>query len=111
MRDLTAPSGMPHSPHECRGLRLGMIWQVDETTPRECPRGHQLGPRRVLVGWLPCLCQLARESGNNGHRTHDCNACHDEGYRAIRYDPPHIRQDLDIARIGVHPAASAGLVG
>lgn len=41
---------------------------VAAPSPFACPRGHRLGPRRVLVGWVSC-----RAVG--GHRTHTCRLC------------------------------------
>ena len=58
--------------------------------PEECPRGHRLAPGRVLVGWQTCLCLSAEQSGRRGHHTHTCEARHEEGYRTISYDPPHV---------------------
>ncbi|MFC9786405.1 hypothetical protein [Rhodococcus sp. NPDC127528] len=49
-----------------------------ETSPSHCPRGHRLGPRRVLVGWQACAC-----SPRLGHRTHECRTC-----GAVIYTPP-----------------------
>jgi hypothetical protein len=55
-------------------------WRDDGTPPEEappcCPRGHPWGPNRVLVGWLPYLCQ-----GERGHRLYLCRACDAVIYR------------------------------
>jgi len=45
---------------------------------------------RSKVGWQTCLCLSAEQSGRRGHHTHTCEACHEEGYRTISYDPPHV---------------------
>ena len=58
--------------------------------PDECPRGHRLGPGCVLVGWRTCACPSAVQAGRLGHHTHQCEACLDEGYQTISYDPPHV---------------------
>jgi hypothetical protein len=55
--------------------------------PGTCPRGHDLGPHRVLVGWQPCLCHV-RETGRLGHMTYDCDQCRSDGKPLILYDPP-----------------------
>jgi hypothetical protein len=47
----------------------GVMWTED--APTHCPRGHQLGPDRVLVGWD------AGRAGSldHGHRIHICRTC------------------------------------
>ncbi len=34
--------------------------------PTRCPYGHELGPGRVKIGWMPCLCAPAREAADHG---------------------------------------------
>jgi hypothetical protein len=46
--------------------------------PTHCPRGHLLGPGKVLVGHQPCNC---RQRG--GHVTWECLEC-----CAVVYAPP-----------------------
>lgn len=41
-----------------------------------CPVGHELGARRVLLGWRACGCAGAR---HGGHRTWTCVSCLDSG--------------------------------
>lgn len=57
-----------------------------------CPRGHQLRPGRVIVGWAPCTCPPCegRPRGLRGHRTVQCRDCEDEHVTTIRYIPEHI---------------------
>lgn len=47
-----------------------------ETPPTHCLNGHELGPRRVLVGSYVCTCGIH-------HRTHRCRECD-----AVTYTPP-----------------------
>lgn len=42
-----------------------------ERAPTRCPNGHRLGPRTVLVGWVPCDCT----PGAGGHRVYTCRSC------------------------------------
>jgi hypothetical protein len=49
-------------------------WMV--RPPERCPRGHQLGAGRVLVGHQPCSCR-------GGHTSWFCLEC-----GAIVYAPP-----------------------
>jgi hypothetical protein len=45
--------------------------RLAEIPPSECPNGHRLGPRRVLVGWTPDI-----EKGYGaGWRTFTCVEC------------------------------------
>jgi hypothetical protein len=53
---------------------------VVEVAPERCPNGHEFGPNRVVVGWLPCQCT----EGRAGHRTYWCRTC-----RVTVYVPPH----------------------
>jgi hypothetical protein len=32
------------------------------TYPDECQQGHPRGPGRVIVSWMPCACEPAREA-------------------------------------------------
>ena len=34
---------------------VGSMAGVVEVDPERCPKGHELGPNRVINGWLPCL--------------------------------------------------------
>lgn len=45
--------------------------------PRTCPNGHQLGPRRVLVGHVACSC-----GERGGHTSWRCIQC-----GAVTYGP------------------------
>jgi hypothetical protein len=77
------------------GAPPGHIEQVSESSqPGWCPHGHWLGPKRVLVGWMPCDCRRALEAGTvgraMGHTSHRCLACQDQGRDTVHYDPPHI---------------------
>lgn len=47
--------------------RVGDRWV--EPAPSYCPRGHRLGPGRVLVGSQVC------DAEHGHHRTHSCVAC------------------------------------
>jgi hypothetical protein len=57
-----------------------MSGPVVEVAPEQRPNGHQLGPNRVVKGWLPCLCV----EGRSGHRTYYCRTC-----GVTMYVPPH----------------------
>jgi hypothetical protein len=62
--------------------------------PATCPYGHVFGPRRILVGWLPCGCRPCRE-GVGGHRTYQCLTCTDVepgrvGWTTTCFYPPHL---------------------
>lgn len=60
--------------------------------PATCPYGHPLGPGRVLVGWLPCICPPA-QANHNGHRTFQCRVCLEEladRRKVVSYTPPHL---------------------
>jgi hypothetical protein len=61
-----------------------------------CPRGHQLGAGRMVLGWIPCECPGAFDSFS-GHRTWLCGPCRQEGWTTRRYDPPHPRTAADVA--------------
>ena len=62
--------------------RIGEKVVSAEPRPRECPAGHLLGPRTVLLGWQPCQCTPA-----GGHRWWRCRSCPD-GAEPQRW-PPH----------------------
>ena len=66
--------------------------------PSTCPYGHRLGPRRMLVGWMPCVCAEAI-ARFGGHTTVQCDACQEAGVRCVLYDPPHAGEQ------GGHPAS------
>jgi hypothetical protein len=53
---------------------------VEVGQPTLCPAGHRLGPRTVLVGFLPCFCRWPE----SGHRTFACREC-----GATLYQPEH----------------------
>jgi len=56
--------------------------------PIECANGHDWGPGRVLVSWLPCQCGPARaaQPQGSGHRV---IACRVPGCGSVFYEPPH----------------------
>lgn len=56
--------GVPVDPDRLYEVRGGCA----APSPVACPRGHRLGPWRVLVGWQSC-----RTVG--GHGTHTCVEC------------------------------------
>lgn len=58
---------------------------VEVGAPTRCPDGHQLGPRAVIVGYLPCICSWPER----GHRTFACREC-----GATFYLPEHDRSEL-----------------
>ncbi|GAA2112240.1 hypothetical protein [Actinomadura alba] len=58
--------------------------------PTTCPYGHQLGPRRVLVGWHPCQCRLDLVEAYRGHRTYQCVTCQKHNWTTICYLPYHL---------------------
>jgi hypothetical protein len=56
--------------------------------PTKCGNGHAWGPGKVIVSWLPCQCDPAREAQprGSGHRT---VACHVPGCGFEVCEPPH----------------------
>jgi len=54
-------------------FRINPSRQLQEARPTVCPAGHRLGPDRMLVGALPCLCYSAQHP--RVHRTWRCVAC------------------------------------
>ena len=50
---------------------VGRMAVVVERDPSHCPNGPELGPNRVIKGWLPCDCT----EGRTGHRTWYCMRC------------------------------------
>ena len=55
--------------------------------PTSCAQGHEWGPGRVIVGWMPCDCPGAITASGMGHLWVRCHAA--EGCSSIWYDPPH----------------------
>ncbi len=54
-----------------RAERIGTLVRRDDGRwqqigPARCPHGHPFGPRRVLIGWVPCPCR--------GHHSWTCEA-------------------------------------
>jgi hypothetical protein len=70
------------------------------TYPVRCADGHEWGPGRVIVSWLPCQCDPARQAQakGSGHRMIACRA---PGCVFVVYEPPH-----DPATAGLAQAAS-----
>jgi hypothetical protein len=66
---------------------------VFDYKPKHCPFGHQLWPGMAQVGWKPCICTAAREADERargmGHLWVSCNACHEQLWRTMFYQPPH----------------------
>jgi hypothetical protein len=58
------------------------------TYPTRCGNGHPWGPGRVLVSWMSCLCDPAREAQARGNG-HWVIACRGPGCTWICYEPPH----------------------
>lgn len=56
--------------------------------PRYCGNGHAWGPGKVLVSWMPCACDPAREAQPRGpgHRLIECRT---PGCGWTDYEPPH----------------------
>ncbi len=56
--------------------------------PTHCGNGHAWGPGKVIVSWLPCLCESARaaQPRGSGHRT---IACRVPGCGYVSYEPAH----------------------
>jgi hypothetical protein len=61
------------------------------TYPDQCQHGHQWGPGRVIVSWMPCQCAPARaaRARGSGHRT---IACREPGCTSVYYEPRHDRE-------------------
>jgi hypothetical protein len=54
--------------------------------PHRCDRGHEWGPGRVIVGWMPCDCPGAMTEPGRGDLWVRCRA---DGCPAIWYRPAH----------------------
>ena len=54
--------------------------------PDGCPYGHEWGPGRIIVGYMPCEC--ARPYGRLGHHWVRCRG-DDDKCPAVWYDLPH----------------------
>jgi hypothetical protein len=63
--------------------------------PERCSNGHEWGPGRVIVSWMPCDCPpaVADRGGVSGagHQVVYCNAA--EGCRSVWYSPRCERED------------------
>jgi hypothetical protein len=46
--------------------RAGSVPPLVAHRPTRCPYDHELGPGRVEIGWMPCLCAPAREAADRG---------------------------------------------
>jgi hypothetical protein len=58
--------------------------------PERCQNGHEWGPGRIILSWMPCDCPpaaAAREHGP-GHLVVHCQA---PGCRSAWYQPRHER--------------------
>lgn len=49
--------------------------EMREAAPTRCPAGHDLGPDRVLVGALPCLCPPGLVKSHRTWRCVECDLC------------------------------------
>lgn len=65
------------------------MFYTEPPAPRTCPRGHLLGPYRMLVKWQRCDCPAALEH-YHGHRTFECQVCRRQGWTTICYRPEHV---------------------
>lgn len=73
----------------CSSKRMALGGLPDWWTyPTCCANGHQWRPGRVIVSWMPCLCDAAREAQDKGpwHRVIACRSP-DCGFEV--YQPPH----------------------
>jgi hypothetical protein len=68
------------------------------TYPKYCGRGHAWGPGRVLVSWMPCQCDPAREAQlrGSGHRLVECRA---PGCGWTDYEPRHDPATAGLPRV------------
>ena len=64
------------------GVQRPDWWQY----PHHCQHGHEWGPGRVIVGWMPCDCPGAMTEPGRGHLWVRCRA---DGCPAIWYQPAH----------------------
>ena len=57
--------------------------------PERCANGHEWGPGRIIVGWMPCDCPPARAEREHGpgHMVVYCDAA--PGCRSAWYRPRH----------------------
>ncbi len=58
------------------------------TYPTRCGNGHDWGPGRVIVSWMPCLCDPAREAQQKGSG-HRVIVCRTPGCGFEVYEPWH----------------------
>jgi hypothetical protein len=54
--------------------------------PERCHRGHEWGPGRVIVGWMPCDCPSAITASGMGHLW---VRCQEPGCSSVWYQPTH----------------------
>jgi hypothetical protein len=54
--------------------------------PAACQHGHEWGPGRVIVSWMPCDCKPALGEPGHGHLVVSCRA---EGCKSRWYKPAH----------------------
>jgi hypothetical protein len=71
---------------------------TSDRAPTLCPYGHELGPRRMLVGWHPCQCRPDLVEAYRGHRTYQCLACRRENRTSICFQPYHVTDTAAGAR-------------
>src|SRR5215472_14653143 len=78
--------------------------------PERCSHGHDWGPGRVIVSWMPCDCPAATASGASG-AGHLRVSCHTPGCGSVWYSPRHEWESLPVARTAVWVQRLALLVG
>jgi len=67
---------------------MGVSVFASGSRPDRCPDGHEWGPGRIIVGWMPCAeCEGGRRN-HNGH--HWIRCWPPEGRCRWEWrDPPH----------------------
>jgi hypothetical protein len=93
---LACPSGargevVPWQPHTCSNPLMGVQRPNWWCYPERCQHGHEWGPGRIVVSWMPCDCPPAaaeREHGPGQLVVH----CQVPGCRSAWYQPRHERR-------------------
>jgi hypothetical protein len=75
-------------PYACSNFSMDVRRPWWWSYPTECGHGHVWAPGRILVSWMPCLCDRARKERprGSGHRMIECRT---PGCDWVVYEPPH----------------------
>jgi hypothetical protein len=88
-------AGLDAWPDACSNRVVGVVRPAWWCYPEQCADGHEWGPGRVILSWMPCDCgpaQAAQERGP-GHLVVYCRA---QGCQSAWYSPPHMPTSDDL---------------